>query len=75
MDPDSALAEIRKIIAADEDRSITNHNRLIELIAGLDGWLTRGGFLPAAWVPEMGREAKQPEIDIAVPPWTGGAVS
>lgn len=23
--------------------------RLAELVEGLDGWLSRGGFLPAAW--------------------------
>lgn len=61
MDPDSALAEIRvmqKTIAVarevaegdgDDGGEAMMVDRLMELIEGLDGWLTQGGFLPEDW--------------------------
>jgi hypothetical protein len=47
MDPNASLAEIRDIIygAADDD-----FDRLAELVSKLDGWLSRGGFLPVDWL-------------------------
>lgn len=47
MDPNAALEEIRALIAASEPEDLDD--RLVELIEGLDGWLTRGGFLPRQW--------------------------
>lgn len=51
MDPDAALAEIRELVdrikAADSRHTV---QRLAELVDGLDQWLSRGGFLPAAWL-------------------------
>jgi hypothetical protein len=53
MDPDAALAEIRELVrAASEQRSpalSAEHRRLAELVFRLDGWLSRGGFLPTEW--------------------------
>jgi hypothetical protein len=58
MDPNATLAELRALAArataahargydADPDDS----TRIVELFESLDGWLQRGGFLPAAWAP------------------------
>lgn len=60
MDPDTALKEIRervKEIQAIQDSDAVidpftysmKAERLAELIDGLDGWLKRGGRLPASW--------------------------
>jgi hypothetical protein len=54
MDPEANLAEQRRLAdailqgtptAADGRRAV----RLAELVEALDGWLSSGGFLPAAW--------------------------
>lgn len=55
MDPDAALDKLRRAMA-DEDNGIPLE--VYEAFTGLDNWLSRGGFLPSAWVPEMGRERK-----------------
>lgn len=61
MDPTEALRMIRLYIKQlkIEDRPVGNANArlefvqhardLAEAVEGLDGWLTAGGFLPAAW--------------------------
>ena len=50
MDPNAALDEIRSIVArADGGLGRSDAERLAELVDGLDGWLSRGGFLPADW--------------------------
>lgn len=63
MDPNAALAEIRQILARrsrlenmspeqwldDMDDLLDDQLRLLELVEGLDGWLSKGGFLPDAW--------------------------
>jgi hypothetical protein len=57
VDPDVNLQEIRKacrevkaIFADDnlDDGGLTAM-RLVELVEDLDGWLSRGGFLPQLW--------------------------
>lgn len=61
MDPNAALSEIREIIESRADqetfnaRSINEMLRLIELVAGLDDWLNRGGLLPDDWKPNRNR--------------------
>ncbi len=51
MDPNQALKELRSLVAeydrADEHIDLTDE--LVSLFAGLDGWLSGGGFLPKAW--------------------------
>jgi len=56
MDPDEALKQLRILAAAVQ---IAKDNNTLEaedaglmadLFEGLDGWISRGGFLPAAWV-------------------------
>jgi hypothetical protein len=53
MDPNAALAEIRTLIH--EAREATGPhaeaalNEMSEYFEGLDEWLSKGGFLPAAW--------------------------
>lgn len=59
MDPNAALAEIRGIIHRittgnggqwqGEDLKRQDRDRLVDLVEGLDGWLSAGGFLPSAW--------------------------
>lgn len=48
MDPDATLRELRELAARsafDADDAI----RFAQLVEALDGWLSRGGFLPKAW--------------------------
>lgn len=54
MDPDSALVDIRNLIAAlngetDPHKAANYGEALAQKVQGLDGWLSRGGFLPHAW--------------------------
>ena len=58
MDPNAALALIREIIAetrnGDDLTSLLENEgdralALIEAVSGLDGWLSKGGILPAEW--------------------------
>lgn len=67
MDPNATLAELLALVAelqrlADEpddpptddariDGYLQSAARLAELLAGLDTWIRRGGFLPTAWDP------------------------
>jgi hypothetical protein len=52
MDPNATLAEIRRL---NEDHANygelndTDTERLVELVEGLDNWLSSNGFLPEAW--------------------------
>ncbi|MGI8493435.1 MAG: hypothetical protein ACR2KC_07800 [Acidimicrobiales bacterium] len=61
MDPDTALAEaldlaVRLIDGEAEDGDDVH---LAELVTSLNGWMTRGGFMPGAWArPTNG--AQQP---------------
>ena len=70
MDPDEALRQIRALIAQmqveDSPSSMgarpefVQHARdLAETVEGLDGWMTRGGFPPAEWLP--GARASRPD--------------
>lgn len=59
MDPNAALKEIRELVQKlDRDEDQFSHNldamRLCELVDGLDQWMTRGGFPPGDWTPEIG---------------------
>lgn len=55
MDPNANLEEIRRLVAEfnsttkTESDPLRNHERLVDLIEALDGWLSKGGFLPDAW--------------------------
>lgn len=60
MDPDEALRELLALV--DRMRTLAGMHlpprvlahdveRALELIDGLDGWLTTGGFLPDRWKP------------------------
>lgn len=58
MDPDEALAEIRRGLERIAARSTSPYWRshaylqVCERIAALDEWISGGGFLPAAWQKE-----------------------
>lgn len=52
MDPNANLQEqlsIAKAILADKQEHTFIGVRLAELVEALDGWITRGGFLPESW--------------------------
>lgn len=57
MDPDAALRELRAIVAVvlAEPDDIGGEDaradlvRACEVFDGIDGWIGKGGFLPAAW--------------------------
>jgi hypothetical protein len=53
MDPDAALNEIREIsrdiYADNEVRFKLTAFRLVDLMTGLDEWLSRQGYLPTDW--------------------------
>ncbi len=52
MDPNACLNEMRALAARilDGEGDAADGGRLAELVDALDGWLARGGFVPAAWV-------------------------
>jgi hypothetical protein len=59
MDPDVALDELRELAEQLRDLGpeqalddLGDISRMVELFNGLDGWLSKGGFLPAAWTNE-----------------------
>ena len=52
MDPDALLARMREILqqaASGKRVELAEAVELMELVEALDGWLVRGGALPAAW--------------------------
>ena len=57
MDPTANLNEQRQIAALllkihvfmDPDEAVDLGNRLAKLVEALDGWISRGGFLPKSW--------------------------
>lgn len=53
MDPDEALRIIRvytaRYLDSLEEPEAEEVQRYAEAVDALDGWLTKGGFLPAAW--------------------------
>ncbi|AGM12376.1 hypothetical protein SSEA_SKINNY_151 [Mycobacterium phage Skinny] len=49
MDPDEALKLIREMVEAHLGGGQVPLGELVVVVDGLDGWLSAGGFLPAAW--------------------------
>jgi hypothetical protein len=53
MDPNATLERMRELAReyheAERWRETTLADELVDLIEGLDQWLSRGGFLPMAW--------------------------
>lgn len=57
MDPNETLKRILSLAAErlDDDQDLSNDEvyslsyDLADLISGLDGWLSKGGFLPERW--------------------------
>lgn len=52
MDPNAALERIRTIHRAlmdDPSGNLRLVDELLELLAALDEWLSKGGFLPSDW--------------------------
>lgn len=63
MDPDAALRRFRVALSQYHQTSVTEDDSVLLALAyeameaaeALDEWLTRGGFLPAAWRPRSRR--------------------
>lgn len=58
MDPEAAYRDLRDLCeelaeADDEDLDPDEVRRMAELFLGLDGWLSQGGFAPAAWAESV----------------------
>ena len=55
MDPDACLSEIRSIVhhADDVDPDVVEglFDRLVDLVDGMDTWMSRGGHPPKPWQP------------------------
>lgn len=56
MDPNATLAELRELCALYDSKSLHDNSDQAEMLAdivehvtALDGWLSRGGFLPDGW--------------------------
>jgi hypothetical protein len=57
MDPDTCLNEIRSIVQhvddSDEPDTVEDRfERLVQLVDGLDTWMSLGGYPPGAWQHE-----------------------
>lgn len=61
MDPDATLDEIRSWVDGDNSGQPPElrADKLAELVDSLDYWLTRGGFLPAAWGQELRNDQRE----------------
>ena len=66
MDVNAALAELRELTAAWEAAgshgtfTVEQADRTIELVRDIDEWITKGGFLPAAW--QRGRASERTDF-------------
>ncbi len=65
MDPDACLSGIRSIVqhADDPDHPDTvehRFDRLVDLIDGIDTWMSRGGYPPRHWQSEGSLRARGP---------------
>lgn len=49
MDPDTNLAEIRKLLSEHYREGTTDYGRLADLVDSLDNWMAKGGFMPSSW--------------------------
>lgn len=52
MDPNANLEELRglyRTILDNGQDTFDDATRLAELVEALDGWLSKGGFLPSEW--------------------------
>ena len=72
MDPNAALNNIRGMIndANNNDESDVLHD-LADAVRGLDEWLGRGGFLPAAWHTSQKPEPDADDMPSTEDVWLG----
>jgi hypothetical protein len=68
MDPDKVLADLRELVAdwSDDDGTdaqLDKAESVVETFRTLDEWLSRGGFLPAAWRPTRDDDYSAEAID------------
>ena len=70
MDPDTCLSEIRSIVQRvddpDEPDTVEDRfERLVQLVDGLDTWMSRGGHAPRPWRPDIRQRTRQPLSELA----------
>jgi hypothetical protein len=74
MDPTAAWEEIREILLNHREGRPVELDRLVELWAGVDQWLTTGGHMPEQWtspeeddrpVRSLGIRVTDPDITLA----------
>ncbi len=55
MDPNETLKQLRMMVqrafAITEEGELPDLQDLCEMFDSLDGWISKGGFLPIAWIP------------------------
>ncbi len=83
MDPDACLEEIRDLVggadkACSPEERESRFDRLVDLIDGLDTWMSRSGCLPTSWATGRSepaqREAELTDRDEGLgdrDPWSG----
>jgi hypothetical protein len=49
MDVDVTLNEIRNLVAMHYAGDFIDYDKLVDFVDALDGWITKGGFLPSDW--------------------------
>lgn len=54
MDPDVALERMREIVTDydhydNDDRRNTACSELVDIVSGIDDWMSKGGYAPTAW--------------------------
>jgi hypothetical protein len=60
MDPNATLQRIRELVEALTDHDMEDSDvvdaagSLAESVGNLDGWISKGGFLPDAWLHVSG---------------------
>jgi hypothetical protein len=56
MDPNATLQELRELTEQERIGGDGSHaERICELFDALDGWISKGGFLPADWIGVRGQ--------------------
>lgn len=73
MDPDAALHDLRDAIRAWQEAAVAGSAdagqeaaaEFVSTAEALDGWLSRGGHLPAAWSPPPDQAVPDPDVAYA----------
>ncbi len=69
MDPDICLRDIRALVehADDVDDPLMEHysfHQLVDLVEGLDAWMSKGAYPPSAWRRSAKPQDCEPQADL-----------